>query len=197
MPTIGKVEPYIQPRASKWSQTDSEVKETKMSNSEIVTLDVGGQIFRTKQETLNRIPGSVLSSLTVDHPSYQPDTGHYFFDRNPNMFQYVLDAYRKGKTHYPHNYCHLFVCDELQFWGLSESVLSCCCFQKLRAMEVRERTMMFVAQKLKEDYAGGFVDLENPSKTKWRKWQLKFWYFLEDPTSSVYAKVSKQFLSSL
>ena len=187
MPTIGKVEPYMKSVLSKVTQTEQEVD--RNNSNEIVTFDIGGQIFRTKQSTLSQLPGTILSNLTPDHPAYQPDTGHYFFDRNPHIFNFILDAYRNGKTHFPHSHCHKTVRDELQFWGLSEVVLHCCCFTKLQASVVREQMMMNVARKLKHNFATIFVDLDNPINTKWRQWQLRIWYFMEDPNSSIWAKV--------
>ena len=59
-----------------------------------ITIEVGGTLFRTTKKTLSRIKKSRLSNLDENDESYDPITGYYFFDRNPQLFNWILDAYR-------------------------------------------------------------------------------------------------------
>ncbi len=61
-----------------------------------VTLEVGGTLFTTTKDSLENIPGTRLSVLDEKDESYDPISGHYFFDRNPELFNWVLDSYRCG-----------------------------------------------------------------------------------------------------
>ena len=65
-----------------------------MEGSEKVTLNVGGKLFTTTRGTLSRLPHTVLSQLHENDASYDKTTGHYFFDHNPELFNWILDAHR-------------------------------------------------------------------------------------------------------
>ena len=59
-----------------------------------ITLEIGGRIFTTTRQSLSRFARSRLSHLDENDESFDPSTGHYFFDRNPELFNWILDAYR-------------------------------------------------------------------------------------------------------
>ena len=62
----------------------------------IIKLNVGGTLFTTSAKTLAEVPGSLLAGIVgqaVAVPT-QPD-GSIFIDRNPRLFPYILDYYRK------------------------------------------------------------------------------------------------------
>lgn len=84
---------------------------------ERVVLNVGGARYEVLQSTLTRYPHTLLGTLfNVDNPNrMQPDkkgivrvrvflvifnihnsTGEYFFDRNPQIFDMILNFYRTG-----------------------------------------------------------------------------------------------------
>ncbi len=70
------------------------MNDTLNMNKNKVTLEVGGKLFTTTKESLSRLPLSRLAQLDIEDPSYDPLTGHYFFDHNPELFNWILDAYR-------------------------------------------------------------------------------------------------------
>ena len=69
---------------------------------EIITLDVGGKIFRTTQKTLTRQPDSLLAKMFGPpnyHNLYRPSTpemkdGAYFLDLDPRGFEVILGYLR-------------------------------------------------------------------------------------------------------
>ena len=72
-----------------------------MSDS-IITLDVGGQVFKTQISTLTKYPDSMLAIMfqhTVNGLAPMPMTkdGAYFLDANPLYFGEILDYLRHGK----------------------------------------------------------------------------------------------------
>ena len=72
-----------------------------MSDS-IITLDVGGQMFKTQISTLTKYPDSMLAIMfqhTVNGLAPMPMTkdGAYFLDANPLYFGGILDYLRHGK----------------------------------------------------------------------------------------------------
>ena len=72
-----------------------------MSDS-IITLDVGGQMFKTQISTLTKYPDSMLAIMfqhTANGLAPMPMTkeGAYFLDANPLYFGEILDYLRHGK----------------------------------------------------------------------------------------------------
>ena len=75
-----------------------------------VTLNVGGTKFMTRREHFKAWPECLLGKeLTADSPHYNRITGEFMFDRNPAIFQYILDYYRTGEFNHL-NYTHVLFC---------------------------------------------------------------------------------------
>lgn len=53
----------------------------------------------------------------------------YFFDRDPDLFSYIIQFYRRGKLHYPEDECACCFKGELDFFGIVKNHLSDCCFE--------------------------------------------------------------------
>ena len=63
---------------------------TKMSEGEVVTLNVGGRLFTTTRTTLTSEPHSVLGRMfdpTSPLPPARTIDGAYFIDANPAIFE--------------------------------------------------------------------------------------------------------------
>ena len=68
----------------------------------IITLDVGGQMFKTQISILTKYPDSMLAIMfqhTANGLAPMPMTkdGAYFLDANPLYFGEILDYLRRGK----------------------------------------------------------------------------------------------------
>ena len=85
-------------------------------------LNIGGVVFKTHSQTLQRFPQTRLAKLTTQDDSYDPDDKEFFFDRNSLVFHGILDYYRTGELHVPHNICAQVVHNELTFWGFQDKV---------------------------------------------------------------------------
>ena len=63
---------------------------------DIITLNVGGELFTTRLETLQLVPGSLLGKMFEDNSAYgklpRDENGVVFFDRDPKAFSWVLGA---------------------------------------------------------------------------------------------------------
>ena len=68
----------------------------------------------------------------------------YFFDRDPEIFRFVLDYYRTGELHLPTNICGPFVRKELIFWGIDESLIDPCCMPAYMRYDEEKRTKKIV-----------------------------------------------------
>lgn len=64
---------------------------------EVVELNVGGQVYVTRLETLRAVPNSLLwTKFTQSSPGDLPKDGkgRFFFDRDGFLFRYILDYLR-------------------------------------------------------------------------------------------------------
>lgn len=166
-----------------------------------ISLNVGGTIFVTFRETLNKYPHTKLGSLTECSPYYRQNKNYYFFDRNPDLFNTILDFYRNDILHFPSHVCSGLWHQELRYWGLSVSAISECCYstyvkysnddiviQNLRRAldEGREFTQGHVS--LNNDESKSELDVSNPSEQT-MSFRSKFWRCLSNPRSSTIAQV--------
>lgn len=102
-------------------------RKSSEDDDEQVTLNIGGQIFKTTKSTLKNVPGTKLSNLNKDCEIYDKELKEYFFDRNPIVFPFILDFYRTGTMHIPRNLCASKIKDELKFWDLGDGCIAECC----------------------------------------------------------------------
>ena len=96
---------------------------------ENVTLNVGGKVFVVLKSTLNRYPDSRLAKLNEQSDSFCAEIGGHFFDRNPVVFESILETYRTGELHVPRDICGSLMKRELEFWEISPACLSPCCWK--------------------------------------------------------------------
>lgn len=71
---------------------------------EIVELNVGGQVYVTRLETLTAVPNSLLwLKFTQSSPGSLPtdSKGRFFFDRDGFLFRYILDYLRDSEIFLP------------------------------------------------------------------------------------------------
>ncbi|CDW53635.1 Shal 1 potassium channel [Trichuris trichiura] len=109
---------------------------------ERLTINVSGQRFETWKITLERYPETLLGGKEKEF-FYDEQAKEYFFDRDPNLFRYILSFYRTGKLHFPKNECMTAFEDELAFFGIITEMISDCCYEdyKDKKRENQERLM--------------------------------------------------------
>ena len=92
------------------------IMETNIDNS-IVTLDIGGRIFKTRKETLMNAPyfqamfGNNFKEANDDNDN---DSKPIFIDRNPNNFEWILEVLRTGEAN---DFQEKYIPD-LEFFGI-------------------------------------------------------------------------------
>lgn len=153
------------------------------THREIVNINVGGVIFQCFRQTLTAFPDSKLANLEKFCQACINDNT-YFFDRNPALFAYILDGYRKGKIHLPKDVCGLTLKDELQFWALSPRFVSPCCWEILYKGDDEVITMETLIESLR-------THRPTPAAEQAKQdIQTKMWQFLDEPQSSKPAMVT-------
>eukprot|EP01006_Ploeotia_vitrea_P056471 TRINITY_DN68101_c7_g2_i3.p1 TRINITY_DN68101_c7_g2~~TRINITY_DN68101_c7_g2_i3.p1 ORF type:complete len:309 (-),score=40.03 TRINITY_DN68101_c7_g2_i3:373-1299(-) len=90
-----------------------------------ITLDIGGTVFRTTEETLLSKKDTFFSGMLSADWQPDPDTGAYFIDRGATMFPTILEYLRTGElpcidSWSAHNKTLLE--RDLDFYGLNETI---------------------------------------------------------------------------
>eukprot|EP01124_Arcella_intermedia_P025521 TRINITY_DN4576_c0_g1_i1.p1 TRINITY_DN4576_c0_g1~~TRINITY_DN4576_c0_g1_i1.p1 ORF type:complete len:297 (-),score=65.85 TRINITY_DN4576_c0_g1_i1:11-901(-) len=86
----------IRQKEAKFEEIENKMKENASKAKSKVILDIGGKRFATSKSTLLNIKGSYF--YTMLSSSWKPDDdGTYFIDRNPKLFDRILDYMRTGE----------------------------------------------------------------------------------------------------
>ena len=160
-----------------------------------IKINVGGTNFVTYWKTLRAIPNSRLARLTISGDNYDPEENEFFFDHNPQIFGCVLDFHRTGKLHFDHNLCVPKVKDELQFWRINEHYLEPCCWNRY-AEYADQNNRLAEVNSVFDDTGPEYDERTNVDITTLEKHcdrldyiRERLWLFLDNPNSSLAAKV--------
>ncbi|XP_069118779.1 potassium voltage-gated channel protein Shaw-like [Argopecten irradians] len=147
-----------------------------------MVFNIRGSKFETLKSTLSKSPGKLLKELETGSEHYDPVKREYFFDRDPEIFNSVLNMCNTGLLHIPKHICARLFRSEMMFWGVPSTKISTCCwatfFQEDEEAEVIEhlqetnKQINEMSQALKKDSL-----------------RYKFWITIENPESSLIAKV--------
>lgn len=151
-----------------------------------VTINVGGTRFETARATLARHPDTRLSALDETSSEYGPKRREFYFDRDPALFLHILNFYRFGDLHFPRDLCGPTIRRELDFWGIDMQHVAPCCWGFFQACFDNDVTLKLLRQ--------AFDTPEKPPNvasgaSKWKITKSRMNRFLEDPSSSAWAKV--------
>lgn len=135
-------------------------------------INVSGTIFETWQSTLDKYPFTLLGSSEREY-FYNEVTQEYFFDRDPQVFRYILNYYRTGRLHFPREECVSIYEEELNFFGIRPDALEICCYEDYM-------------EKKKEDADRSVtVKEEQPfDYTKLSSLRERVWFAFENPRST-------------
>ena len=155
-----------------------------------IKINVGGTLFVTMHSTLMKYPATKLGRLTENDASFDRETGEHFFDRNEQLFSYILNFYRTGDLHFPHDLCGPLVKSELDYWRIGEDNIASCCWNRYKAFELEEENF----KELEAAYTNhGELDMDHSHSHSIKS---KIFTFLEYPNSSKPALV-RQLLVTL
>ncbi|KAJ3036522.1 BTB/POZ domain-containing protein kctd6 [Rhizophlyctis rosea] len=90
-----------------------------------IRLSVGGHIFETTHTTIKSQPDSMLARMfdPFNAQNLHPNTdGSIFIDRNPTLFEPILEFYRTGELELPKDMSKEALMREVDFYLLAEAV---------------------------------------------------------------------------
>ena len=73
-------------------------RSTGEGSSSVLSLNVGGRLFTTYKATLLQYPDSMLAAMLDGSYTACQVSGSVFIDRDPELFDYVLDFLRSGPS---------------------------------------------------------------------------------------------------
>ncbi|XP_039211964.1 potassium voltage-gated channel subfamily G member 4 [Crotalus tigris] len=159
-----------------------------------VMINVGGSKYLLPWSTLDEFPSSRLSKLKSCNSyeeiiqicdDYDEDTHEFFFDRNPSAFGMIVSFLAAGKLMLLRNMCVLSFREELKYWGIAESKLENCCFQKLlqKVEELSEEHKEEELQRAK------LVACAQKEETKFGRFMNNLRDMVENPQSGLPGKI--------
>ncbi|CAD6188394.1 unnamed protein product [Caenorhabditis auriculariae] len=153
------------------------------SNDSFVRINVGGQRFMLRKETILRRGVGRLVQLVnqeVDAHSeadaYFRSSNEYYFERAPALFHIIYQFYITGQIHQPSHLCPMDIVEELDYWQIvSEQYLAECCCADIA---------------IKEENDVDEVVKPNLFKTlRFGNIRKQIWDIIEEPASSGKAQV--------
>ncbi|KAK3083977.1 hypothetical protein FSP39_006223 [Pinctada imbricata] len=120
---------------------------------------------------------------------YREKTGDYFFDRDPAIFGVVLNYLRTGELHLPTYLCGPAVQREFDYWGVEEMDIERCCWQPYNTWKTQNRSLEKLEYDRKRSTTQKNLEQDRNSPNCWKRWRAMTWTFLQEPSSSIGAKV--------
>lgn len=151
----------------------------------MISVNVGGRRYKVQQSHLIKYPDTLLAKTNYIKHFYDSRKDEFFFDRDPDMFQYVCRFYVTGKIHCPYEFdmeCWELYRDEMEFFGIPlDNFTGDCCLDDYLDKTSREED--------KDQNNVPEIELDNAYTIRGRIRQG-----LEDPMSSYGARVFHVFI---
>uniref|UniRef100_A0A3Q2C8E5 Potassium voltage-gated channel, subfamily F, member 1a n=1 Tax=Cyprinodon variegatus TaxID=28743 RepID=A0A3Q2C8E5_CYPVA len=166
----------------------------EVEKSAEIVVNIGGVKQVLHGDVLNRYPETRLAELidsSLKSPEeisslcddYDPDTGEFYFDRDPEAFKCIIELYYYGEIHMKRGICPICFMKEMDFWKIGTELLDECCKSHLKEVqdelaEIAERVRTILVDREGDPSAGGC-----------QRFQASLWRLMEKPESSVPAHV--------
>ncbi|XP_041366363.1 potassium voltage-gated channel protein Shab-like [Gigantopelta aegis] len=109
--------------------------EPSVVNNHNIILNIRGEHFVVNASILEHFPNTRLGRLAKD-PNLDEqldENGEIFYNKDPIMFGYIMDFYRGEELHVPKDKCVVSVEEDLEYWGIEDSLISLCCRKRFLA----------------------------------------------------------------
>lgn len=157
-----RIVPDIEVLSAMQEQTDKE------GGTTLIKFNISGQAFTVSQRLVNKYPTSKLASAKELESYWSKELQVFYFDRDPALFNAVLNIFRYNALIVPPGYDMRLVMEEVAFWDVQ--------YHKSCNEDTEE-------ERLEKE----FQALENrfppPKETDsgFLKWRYKVWCFITDP----------------
>lgn len=84
-----------------------------------------GQMYEVERATLLRYPETKLNEIIRRS---QTSKTEFYFNRDPEIINCILNFYATGELHFRHSMCKDEVLAEIKYWKIDETKLAPCCW---------------------------------------------------------------------
>ncbi|XP_022617733.1 potassium voltage-gated channel subfamily V member 1 [Seriola dumerili] len=149
-------------------------------------INVGGSRYVLSQELLASYPETRLGKLACSSRDSALELcddadfleNEFFFDRNSQTFQYVMNYYRTGHLHVREELCEISFLQEIEYWGIDELRINPCCRERYYRRKEQKETLDVQKEFEADDGDEDFVGAACPALRR------RLWDLLEKPDSS-------------
>ena len=196
----------INSESDKSNHSDKSVDSFTMTSNQRVILNVGGFNHEVLRKTLDKIPNSRLGRLIHAEnkeellglcDDFNMDKSEYFFDRDPTLFNFIVNYYRIGKLHLNDDICPIALSIELDYWDIDEPIMDLCCEEKLfkKQKDIDHSTEMYL--KIEKEEKSNMMEEIRATSNKYRKLKHKVWNMVDTPFEAHSILIAKVILSDI
>ncbi|KAE8631852.1 hypothetical protein XENTR_v10001328 [Xenopus tropicalis] len=187
----------------KWSSMEDLATSTNYSplptriNLFYLNLNVGGKKFQIDYRVAARYPSTRIGKLAACSDlvkrldlcdDFSVQMNEYFFDRDPVVFYYIFHFYRCGILWIMDELCPHNFLEEIEYWGLHLKYTQRCCH--ILFEEHQDEIMEYIKTERDLQAEVERHDHEKHFEGKWLgDFKIKMWNLVENPYSSVQAKI--------
>ncbi|MEQ2233770.1 Potassium voltage-gated channel subfamily V member 1 [Ilyodon furcidens] len=149
-------------------------------------INVGGSRYVMSQELLAPHPETRLGKLACCSRDSVLDLcddadflkNEFFFDRNSQTFEYVMNFYQTGHLHVMEELCEISFLQEIEYWGIDELRINSCCRERYYRRKEQKESLDVRREFDTDDDEEDFVGAVCPGLRR------RLWNLLEKPESS-------------
>lgn len=152
-------------------------------------IDINGKRFELSKQIIDRIVHSdcEASGVFIDNTK----TEKISLERNAQLFVSILSFYQGRSLHIPPGCCPAEFEVELIFWGIDRKHVSKCCMRRLNAFSDEQQVLNTLERNHNHnENARNILKELTTGKCSLKCLQARGWLILDEPTSSLIAKVS-------
>ncbi|KAM9308442.1 delayed-rectifier potassium channel regulatory subunit KCNS2 [Gastrophryne carolinensis] len=170
-----------------------------------ISINVGGFKKRLRYDMLLKFPETRLCKLLACQSKESilelcddyDDTKHeFYFDRNPELFPYVLHFYNTGKLHVMEELCVFSFCQEIEYWGINEFFIDSCCSYSYHGRKVEPGPDQWEEKSDQESTTSSFDeilafyhDAAKFDRQPFGKFRRRLWLALDNPGYSILSRI--------
>ncbi|XP_005744163.1 potassium voltage-gated channel subfamily V member 1 [Pundamilia nyererei] len=149
-------------------------------------INVGGSRYMLSQDLLASYPETRLGKLACcsrdsalelcDDADFLEN--EFFFDRNSQAFQYVMNYYQTGHLHVMEELCEISFLQEIEYWGIDELCIKPCCRERYYRRKEQKESLEVQRELDADDGDEDFAGVACPGTRR------RLWDVLEKPESS-------------
>jgi hypothetical protein len=171
-----------------------------MNTNQRIKLNVGGVRFEILSKTLQNIKkgrlwkiNNALNECDLKGlcDDYNLKEREFYFDRNPTLFNYILNYYRVGRLHINESLCAVDLNNELIYWELDHPLMDVCCEEKLYNKE-KEVDLNFAAyMKILNEIRMQKMQEEKDKSNEFKLFKKQIWNIVDDSFGQDSSSIAK------